>query len=202
MGTRSQRRRSLPCDRAQRLQVDAGLKRALVMLLAKDGSDAISPEACRKQKRDQISQRRRERGRPVACAVLVLGTEEFDKVGALERDLVQRYYGIGEERPWTRGELARTFGLSTGRVEDLVNIAVRALTGMEVTPAFDRTCTVCGVSFTLRSRVSRRRTCDSGCESELKRAGGRASARARARRTDAPLPWAWTVAAEVQIAGG
>jgi hypothetical protein len=27
-----------------------------------------------------------------------------------ERDLVQRYYGIGEERPWTRRELAREGG--------------------------------------------------------------------------------------------
>jgi hypothetical protein len=72
-------------------------------------------------------------------------------------------------------------GPSRGRVND----AIRTLTGIEVAPRFDRTCAVCGGLFTLRSRVSRRRTCDSGCESELKRAAGRASARARARRTDA-----------------
>jgi hypothetical protein len=77
-----------------------------------------------------------------------LGTEEFDKLGALERELAQRYYGIGGKRRWTRRELAREFGMSTGRVEDLVNAAVRILTGMDVAPRFDRTCAVCGGSFT------------------------------------------------------
>ena len=163
-------------------KVDSGLKRALAMLLAPDSAGALSPEARRQQWRDRIAQRRRESGRPLASALHDLGTEAFDKLGALERDLVQRYYGIGGERPWTRRELAREFGLSTGRVEDLVNAALRTLTGMEVAPRFDRTCAVCGGSFTVRSRVSRRRTCGAGCERELKRAAGRASG--RATRTD------------------
>jgi hypothetical protein len=163
-------------------QADAGLKRAVAALLAPESAGALGPEARRQQRRDRIAQRRRERGRPLASAIHDLGTDAFEKLGALERELAQRYYGIGGERRWTRRELAREFGLSTGRVEDLVNAAVRTLTGMEVAPRFDRTCAVCGGSFTVRSRVSRRRTCGSGCEGELKRAAVRASS--RARRTD------------------
>jgi hypothetical protein len=167
-------------------KVDSGLKRAVAVLLVPGSAGALGPEAHRQQRRDRIAQRRRERGRPLASAIHDLGTDAFEKLGALERELAQRYYGIGSERRWTRRELAREFGLSTGRVEDLVNAAVRTLTGMEVAPRFDRTCAVCGGWFAVRSRVSRRRTCDSGCESELKRAAGRASARARARPTEPP----------------
>ncbi len=82
----------------------------------------------RQQRRDRIAQRRRERGRPLASAKHDLGADAFEKLGALERELAHRYYGIGGERRWTRRELAREFGLSTGRVEDLVNAAVRTLT--------------------------------------------------------------------------
>jgi hypothetical protein len=167
-------------------QLASGLKSAVAVLLAPESAAALAPEARRQQMRDRIAQRGRQRGRPLASAVHDLEFEAFDRVDALERDLVQRYYGFGVERRWTRRELACEFGLSTGRVEDLVNGAVRTLTGVEVAPRFDRTCAACGRSFTVRSRVSRRRTCDSGCESELKRAAGRASARARARRTRAP----------------
>jgi hypothetical protein len=155
------------------------LKRAVTTLLAPESAGALGPEARRQQRRDRIAQRRRERGRPTASALHELGPEAFDGLGVLEREMVQRYYGIGEEHPWTRRELAREFGVSTGRVEDLVNEAVRTLTGVEVAPRFDRTCAVCGGSFTVTSRVSRRRTCASGCESELRRAAGRASAGAR-----------------------
>jgi AraC-like DNA-binding protein len=160
-------------------KVDSGLKRAVAVLVAPDSSGALGREARRQQRRDRIAQRRRERGRPLASAIHDLGTDAFEKLGALERELAQRYYGIGGERRWTRRELAREFGMSTGRVEDLVNAAVRTLTGMDVAPRFDRTCAVCGGSFTVRSRVSRRRTCGAGCEGELKRAAGRASGRAR-----------------------
>ena len=149
------------------------------MLVAPESAGTLGPEAHHQQRRDRIAQRRREFGRPLTSALHSLGTEAFDKLGALERELVQRYYGIGDERPWTRRELAREFGLSTGRVEDLVNAAVRTLTGVDVAPRFDRMCAVCGGSFTVRSRVSRRRTCGAGCEGELKRAAGRASGRAR-----------------------
>ena len=150
-------------------QVDAGLKRAVSSLLAAESSGALGPEARRQQRRDRIAQRRRERGRPLASAMQDLGPDAFEKLGALERELAQRYYGIGSERRWTRRELAREFGLSTGRVEDLINAAVRTLTGIEVAPRFDRTCAVCGGWFAVRSRVSRRRTCGSGCEGELRR---------------------------------
>lgn len=163
-------------------KVDSGLKRALAVLVAPESVGALGPEAHRQQRRDRIAQRRRESGRPLASALHDLGTDAFEKLGAVERELAQRYYGIGGERRWTRRELAREFGLSTGRVEDLVSAAVRTLTGMEVGPRFDRTCAVCGGSFTVRSRVSRRRTCGAGCEGELKRAAGRPSG--RARRTD------------------
>jgi hypothetical protein len=163
-------------------KVDCGLKRALAVLVAPESVGALGPEAHRQQRRDRIAQRRRESGRPLASALHDLGTDAFEKLGALERELAQRYYGIGGERRWTRRELAREFGMSTGRVEDLVNAALRTLTGMDVAPRFDRTCAVCGGSFTVRSRVSRRRTCGAGCEGELKRAAGRASG--RATRTD------------------
>ena len=158
------------------------------MLLAPENAGALGAETLRQQKRDRIAQRRRELGRPLASVVHDVGAEAFDKLDDLERDLVQRYYGIGKERRWTRRELARDFGLSTGRVEDLVNIAVSVLTGMDVAPRFDRTCAVCGGSFTVRSRVSRRRTCDSQCEGELRRRAGQASAKARAGRTGALAP--------------
>jgi hypothetical protein len=87
-------------------KVDFGLKRAVAMLLAPETAGALDAEALRQQKRDRIAQRRRERGRPLASEVHDLATEAFDKLGALERDLGQRCYGIGEERPWTRRELA------------------------------------------------------------------------------------------------
>ena len=156
----------------------------LTLLLAPERAGAVSPEARRQKRRDKIAERRREHGLPLASAVHDLGTDAFEKLGALERGLLQRYYGIGEERPWTRRELAREFGLSTGRIEDLVNASVHTLTGVDVAPRFDRTCAVCGGFFTVRSRVSRRRTCDSGCEGELKRWAGRASARARGIRAE------------------
>ena len=156
-------------------QVDAGLKRAVSSLLAAESSGALGPEAHRQQRRDRIAQRRRERGRALASAVQDLGTDAFEKLGTLERELLQRYYGFGGEGRWTRRQLAREFGLSTGRVEDLVNAAVHTLTGMEVAPRIDRTCAVCGGSFTVRSRFSRPRTCGAGCEGELKRAARRAS---------------------------
>jgi hypothetical protein len=166
--------------------VDVALKQAVARLLAPESVGALGPEARRQLRRSKIAKRRRERGRPLAPAVRALGPEAFDKLGTLDRDLVQRYYGIGEERRWTRRELAREYGLSTGRIEDFVNAAVGDLTGMDVAPRFERTCAVCGVLFTVRTRVSRRRRCDSACESELKRAAAtRASARTQARGTDA-----------------
>jgi DNA-directed RNA polymerase sigma subunit (sigma70/sigma32) len=165
-------------------QVDAGLKRAVAVLLTPESDGALGPEAHRQQRRERIAQRRRERGRPLASAMHDLATDAFEKLGALEGELAQRYYGIGGERRWTRRELAREFGLSTDRVDDLVNAAVRILTGTEVAPRFDRTCAVCGGSFTLRSRVRRRRTSGSGCEGELKRWAGRASASARVARSE------------------
>jgi DNA-directed RNA polymerase sigma subunit (sigma70/sigma32) len=114
-------------------QVDADLKRAVAVLLAPESAGVLGREVHRKQRRDRIAQRRLERGQPalpLASAVQDLGADAFDKLGALERELAQRYYGIARERRWTRRELARAFGLSTGRVEDLVNAAVRTLTGV------------------------------------------------------------------------
>jgi hypothetical protein len=163
-------------------QADASLKHAVAPRLAPERACALGPEAHRKQRRDRIAQRRRERARLLASAIHDLGTDAFEKLAALEREVARRYYGIGGERRWTRRELAREISLSTGRVEDLVNAAVRTLTGVDVAPRFGRTCAVCGGSVTVRRRVSRRRTCGSGCEGELKRAAGRSSG--RARRTD------------------
>ena len=77
------------------------------MLVAPDSSGALGREARRQQRRDRIAQRRRESGRPLASALHDLGTDAFEKLGTLER------------------ELAREFGMSTGRVEDLVHAAVR-----------------------------------------------------------------------------
>jgi hypothetical protein len=182
--TRRSRGKSLPPVRAQRLAGGRGLKRAVAVLLAPVSAGALGPEARRQHRRDRIAQRRRERGRTLASAIHDLGADAFEKLGTLERELLQRHYGVGGERRWTRRELVREFGLSSGRVEDLVDAAVSTLTGMKVAPRFDRTCAVCGGSFTFRSRVSRRRTCGSGCTGELKRAAGRASG--RARRTDPP----------------
>jgi hypothetical protein len=60
--------------------------------------------------------------------------------------------------------------------QDLVNAAVRTLTGMEVAPRFGRTCAVWGGSFPVRSCVSHRGICGSGRESELSRLAGHDSA--------------------------
>jgi hypothetical protein len=165
-------------------RVESRLKHSVATLLAPDSDGALSCEARKERKRVRISQLRRQRGGPCASVLRDLGPEAFDKVGALERELVRRYYGIAQKRAWSRRELAREFGLSTGRVEDLVNTAVTRLTGMDVAPRFDRVCVLCGGRFTVRIRLSRRSTCDSTCETELKRWAGRATARAGARRTD------------------
>ena len=167
-------------------RVESRLKHSVATLLAPDSDGALSCEARKERKRVRISQLRRECGRPCASVLRDLRSETFDRLGALERELVRRYYGIAQERAWSRRELAREFGLSTGRVEDLVNTAVSHLTGMDVAPRFDRVCVLCGTRFTVRSRLSRRSTCDSTCETELKRWAGRATA--RARKTDRHAP--------------
>ncbi|HLZ29452.1 MAG TPA: hypothetical protein VKV73_19215, partial [Chloroflexota bacterium] len=113
-------------------RVESRPKHSVATLLAPESDAALSREARQERKRVRISLRRRERGRPSASVVRHLGPEAFDRLGPLERELVRRYYGIAQERVWSRRELAREFGLSTGRVEDLVNTAVSHLTGMDV----------------------------------------------------------------------
>ena len=98
-----------------------------------------------------------------------------------QRVLVRWYYGLGEERPWTRRELAREFGMPTARVEDLVNAAVSDLIGMDVGPRFDRVYAACGESYTVTSRAARTPACGPRWVSELKRVAARAHAPARGK---------------------
>lgn len=44
----------------------------------------------------------------------ILREQKFEKI---RRELVRRYYGVGEQRSWTRRELAGTYRLPVGRVE-------------------------------------------------------------------------------------
>jgi hypothetical protein len=164
-------------------KVDAVLKRATAMLLEPASQAALDHDARREQMRARIGQLRRAKARPFARALEDLGADAFDKLDTRDRDLVKRYYGIGEERSWTRRELAEAFGMSTARVEDLVNAAVSDLIGTEVGLRFDRVCVVCGDSFAVRGRSSQPRTCGPQCRSELKRAAAKASAQARRKLT-------------------
>jgi len=74
-----------------------------------------------------VSAAARKRGRPQAEALHALPPHAFDALSALERVVVQRYYGLDGDRPATQREIARECSISSQRVGSLAVQAVARL---------------------------------------------------------------------------
>jgi hypothetical protein len=99
----------------------------------------------------------------------------LNSLPALDRELVIRYYGLGNAQPWSLRELAALFHMGAARVQTTVLVAVRSLLGEDLVPLARRVCLMCDAEFTLPSNEVRRTVCGRACDRERRRALGRAA---------------------------
>ena len=165
-----------------RWQLSTRLKQAVARLLDPTAVQ-LDPAERRRSRSLKIAEARRRHSRPAAAALQALTPEVFESLADLERELVCRYHGLGDERAWSQQELSQRYQMPVARVGRVVDAAVRQLLGVHAVPMIGRECAVCGAPFTVESRTVRRRTCGvPDCHRELRRRAGRASAAARRAR--------------------
>jgi hypothetical protein len=83
-------------------QVSSRLAQAVARLLDPSAPAPMDSAERRRSRARKIAAARRRRDRPAAAALQAVTPQFFEVLPELEQDLVRRYYGVGDERPWSR----------------------------------------------------------------------------------------------------
>jgi hypothetical protein len=105
-----------PLDRATRARAGAAFRQKLL----------ASPEFRQQWEANQRSAKR-QRGRPHADALRALPPEAFAVLEEPARELVRRYYGLGDAGPETQRMLAARFHMDGSRLSGLLRTSVSRL---------------------------------------------------------------------------
>jgi len=95
----------------------------------------------------------------MAARMRDLGSAGLALLNATDRQLVERYFGLGGARSVSLRELEPQTGLRRLDIQRRVRQSVAALLGPE---ELGRPCSVCGLLFVTPDAWSRRRTCGRG----------------------------------------
>jgi hypothetical protein len=160
-------------------QVTQALKRGLEVLLRP--GEVLPDDERRARRRARISEAARARGRPAAETLRALAPTDVDRLPEPQRTIVRRFYGLESGRPWTKLELADTYGRSPGWVGRAIVQGTARLLGEQAPRPAERPCTVCGELFAPEPGAYRsaRQTCGEACHRELRRRRAIASRAAR-----------------------